>query len=450
MIPDFIDKSLIPHKPGVYLYRDHSGSVIYVGKALDLYHRVSSYFSRKHLEVGDKKTAVMVSKIAYLETIIVASELEALILEANLIKKYLPPFNIRLTDDKDYLYIKVTKELYPKIMTARKQDLPDAIKSFGPFPSSRTVRDTLKQLRRVFPWCANPPVSVTIDNMLRSAPQKTEVRSRVFPRPCFYYHIGLCPGPCAGKISSSEYKIIINRFITFMEGRHRQLVEELIEQMNTLSTQEQFEQAARVKKMIEGINYLTQANRAQVYLENPNFLEDQRMKALKMLQKALQLPSIPERIEGYDISNVQGREATASMVVLTNGEIDKSQYRKFKIKPSTDGLGKPNDYAMHQETMRRRMKHSEWKYPDMLLIDGGKGQVSAVHIQIQQTGSEEFKKIPIFGIAKRMEWLYSVDGKEIRLPRSHAGLQLLQQLRDEAHRFAITYHRKLHRQAAFD
>lgn len=408
-------KSQIPHKPGVYLFKDQHQKIIYVGKAIDLYHRVASYFSPADKNI---KTSALVDRIASVETIIVQSELEALILEANLIKKYLPPFNVRLTDDKDYLYINVTRQQFPRIITARKRDLTHTLKYFGPFPSSRTVRGTLKQLRRVFPWCSKP------------------ASKGLTLRACFYYHLGLCPGPCMGEISPQNYKKIINRFIKFMAGKHQELIAELNKEMQMRSDSQKFEAAAKIKRMIEGINYLTQTNKVERYLENPNFLEDERQRALEQLQKDLKLPRLPERIEGYDISNLQGKESVGSMVVLTNGEIDKSQYRKFKIHIT----GRPNDVGMHKEMMRRRLKHSEWPFPDLIIIDGGFGQVRGVNYELQVANC----KLPIFGLAKRMEWLYTPDGKEIRLPKSHPGLQLLIKLRDESHRFAIAYHRKLH------
>src|SRR3989344_2704947 len=264
--------------------------IIDVGKAIDLYHRVASYFSKSF---HDPKTAVLVSEIASVETIIVESELEALILEANLIKQYLPRFNVRLTDDKDYLYIKITKEEYPKILTARKQDLKGSLKYFGPFPSSTTVKNTLKLLRRVFPWC----------------PGKGYRQRVAGNRPCFYYHLKLCPGACVGEISKEDYRKIINRFSKFMEGKVSLLMDELIIEMKQASEKQNFEEAAKIKRTIDGIGYLTQTNRVEVYLENPNFLEDQRIKALEELQQALNLTKIPERIEGYDISNIQGHEA---------------------------------------------------------------------------------------------------------------------------------------------
>lgn len=404
-----LQKRNLPHKPGVYLFKDKSGEVIYVGKGIDLYHRVSSYFTKSN---HDLKTINLINEIFSFETIIVESELEALILEANLIKKYLPKFNIRLTDDKDYLYIKVTKEDYPRIITARKHDFKKSLKYFGPFPSSKTVRETLKSLRRVFPWCNGGK------------------------KACFYYHLDLCPGACIGEISQKDYRKIINRFIRFLEGKKDDLIKELTKEMSRLSEKQNFEEAAKIKKTLDGIFYLTQSQRVASYLENPNFLENEKQLALQELKKVLNLPKIPGRIEGYDISNIQGKEAVGSMVVLTNGEIDKSQYRKFKIKIS----GKPNDVAMMKEMITRRLKHAEWQKPDLIIVDGGRGQVGAAKFEIRNTKFE----IPVFGLAKRMEWLYSSEDQIIKLSRTSPALKLLQKLRDEAHRFALEYHRKLH------
>lgn len=420
MIPNFLDKSLIPHKSGVYIYKDSEGKVLYVGKAIDLYHRVTSYFS-KDLSL---KTRTLVEKIASLETIIVESELEALILEANLIKQFLPPFNVRLTDDKDYLYIALTKEEFPKVITARKQDLKVTKKNWGPYPSSRTVRETLKSLRRIFPWCSSPP-----------GPKNKNLR------PCFYYHLKLCPGACVGLISKDDYNLIINRFSKFLDGKKEELIEELSLEMVKLSNEHKFEEASRVKKIIQGILYMTQTNRVKSYLENPNFLEDERKVALEQLKSDLKLEKLPERIEGYDISNISGVDATGSLVVLTSGEIDKSQYRKFKIHIT----GRPNDVGMHKEMMQRRLRHPEWPMPDLIIIDGGRGQVRGVSAVISESVGLQ---IPIFGLAKREEWLYPPEGEIIKLSKKSLSLKLLQKLRDEAHRFAITFHRKLHRKVA--
>lgn len=412
MTPQFITKEKIPHKPGVYMFKDSTGKVIYVGKAIDLKQRVRSYFASN----GSPRVDSLVSQIQDLDTIIVESELEALILEANLIKKYLPRFNIRLTDDKDYLYIKVIREKFPKIVTARKKDLRGALKYFGPFPSSTTVRRTLKILRKVFPWC-----------QLGGASRNN--------KPCFYYHLSLCPGPCKGVISSDDYIKIIKRFIKLMEGKKDELIEDLQKEMNQSSDNLEFEQAENDKKTIEGIRYLTQVNRVKNYLENPNFQDDLMQKGLEELKEVLNLSEIPLRIEGYDISNIQGREATGSMVVLTKGEIDKSEYRKFKIRVS----GRPNDYAMHKEMIERRLNHPEWQLPQMFLIDGGKGQVSAVFLVLK----EKKINIPVFGLAKRFEWIYDSKGNVIKLKRASLALKMVQKLRDESHRFALKYHRLL-------
>ncbi len=450
MLPSFIDKEKVPHKPGVYIYKNKDGRVIYVGKAIDLYHRVASYFSGLHPKTfGSEdfdgelsrtatqarrgvgvKSNMLVAEIASVETIIVESELEALILEANLIKIHLPQFNVRLVDDKDYLYIKVTKETYPKVITARKHELKNSLKYFGPFPSSRTVKETLKALRRVFPWCNNSP-------RFTQQPGRLQARSRA----CFYYHLSLCTGSCAGLITKEDYMKNIKRLVKLLEGKKDELMGELTKDMEGASKEQNFEEAAKVKKILDGIVYLTQSNRAQVYLENPNFLEDQRILALQELQEVLNLKDIPHRIEGYDISNIQGHESTGSMVVLTDGEIDKSQYRKFKIKMT----GKPNDVGMHREMMTRRLKHPEWPLPDLMIIDGGIAQVNGVMEEIRDMRYE----IPVLGLAKRMEWLYASDGTVIKLPRSSGALKLVQKLRDEAHRFAITYHRKLKDNATF-
>ncbi len=416
MIPNFINKNLIPHKSGVYIFKNSKGDVIYVGKAIDLYSRVSSYFAKN---LSNSKTMALVEHISDLETIIVESEIEALILEANLIKKYLPPYNIKLTDDKDYVYVKISKDRYPQVLTARKNELKDAVSYFGPFPSTKVIKDTLKKIRRVFPWCQNPP--------------KDGKRAS---KPCFYYHLGLCPGPCAGKIEEKEYGKIIRRFIRFMEGREDDLLAELTSEMEDYSKKEEFEEASRVKKTILGINYLTQRiNGAQVYLEDPNFLENKNLLSISNLKADLNLPTIPERIECYDISNLSGKMAVGSLVVLSHGEIDKRWYRRFKIHMS----GKPNDFAMMAEMVSRRLNHPEWPTPDLMLIDGGRGQVRAAF-------EEVLKKnylIPIFGLAKRREWLYTPFSEIIKLPKNSLSLRLVQKIRDEAHRFALGYHRKL-------
>ncbi len=281
-----------------------------------------------------------------------------------------------------------------------------------------------------------------------------------------------------GLISKEDYAKIINRFSKFLDGKKQELLDELLEEMANDAKNQKFEDAQKVKKIIEGINYITAPTRITNYLVNPNFLEDLNKNSLEELQGVLDLPELPERIEAYDISNFQGTEATGSMVVLTNGDIDKSQYRKFKINPPAGGRAKPNDFAMHAEMMGRRLKHTEWPLPNLFIIDGGRGQVSTVKAVIDKhfsslrdhevakqsqsaNGNSEFTgiaseeaprndagNIPIFGLAKREEWLYPPEGEPIKLPKKSLALRLLQKLRDESHRFAITYHRKLRKKAA--
>lgn len=423
MLPKFISKKNLSNLPGVYLYKNSDGEVIYCGKAINLLKRVSSYFNRNN----DTKTSILVSNIAQIETIVVQSELEALILEANLIKKYKPRFNIRLVDDKEYLYIKITRELFPQVLTARKSQLKGAKDYFGPFPSSTIVRDTLKKLRRVFKWCNNPPVRVKLSG--ESEKLKYPIKA------CFYFHLDLCSGACAHVVDGSAYRKQIGGFVKFLSGQGGSLVDELEKKMKKAASGQRFEEANGYKKMLEGISYLRASTNIANYLANPNFIENVRQSGLEELVVVLNLIKKPDRIECYDISNIGGHQAVGSMVVLTNGEIDKSNYRKFKIKSE----GKPNDFAMHQEMMRRRLHHPEWGMPDVIIIDGGRGQVRAVKEELVKQGY----RIPIWGIAKRREWLYPPDGSEISLAKNSLALRLIQKIRDESHRFAITYHRKL-------
>lgn len=425
MLPSFINPELIPHKSGVYIYRDKVGKVIYVGKAIDLFSRVSSYFSNSWKDI---KTAKLVENITEVETIIVESEIEALILEANLIKKYMPLYNIRLTDDKDYLYIVLTDEEFPKVITARKKDTVKAKKWFGPYPSATIVKVTLKKLRRIFPWCSGKYYVSSI-----------RYQGKAKARPCFYFHIGLCSGPCAGVISREDYLKIIKRFSKFLDGKKQELLDELTDEMKQDSKDLKFEEAQQIKKVIEGINYVSAPAKIANYLLNPNFLEDLNKTSLKELQKVLNLSELSVRIEAYDISNLSGGNATGSMVVLTNGEIDKSQYRRFKIRIS----GKPNDVGMHKEMMQRRLNHSEWTFPQLILVDGGRGQACAIAELCNQRGFN----IPVFGLAKRMEWIYPPEGEVIKLSKRSFALRLLQKIRDESHRFAINYHRKIRAKA---
>lgn len=431
----------LPHAPGVYLFKNNRTKVIYVGKAVDLRNRVSSYFHNGARLLP--RTKLLVDQIEDLDYVRVESEIEALILEANLIKKHRPYHNVRLKDDKDYLYIKITQEDFPTVILARSRDLRGAKRYFGPFPEASAARTTLKVLRKIFPFRTCTPNQ---------------------GRPCFYYHIGMCLGVCIGKVDKPTYNKMIRQLIKFLEGKKEEVLRELTWDMNNASGKLEFEQAAAIKRQIESINYVTQRTRLiNKYLENPNLVEDLKEEALAGLAKAINLPGRHlTRIEAYDNSNIHGNEAVSSMVVFTMGEPDRSQYRKFRIK-TVRGI---DDYAYFREVMKRRFKHlkvdptqkfnlrdrkfldinaddSFEAVPDLLVIDGGKGQLSAV-IQVL---TEMNLPVPAIGLAKRLEEVYlPSQPKPLRLPKESEALKLLMYLRDEAHRFAVSYHRKLRNQ----
>lgn len=416
----------LPKRPGVYLFKNSNRQVLYVGKALDLRNRVKSYFhtTENKLEV---KTPLLVPQIASVEYIEVRSDIEALLLEANLIKKFQPKYNAKLKDDKSYLYIKITTgEDFPKVSTTRQENLPNTT-YFGPFPSAKTVRNTLKSLRRIFPYC----------NCRFRTCQKRQS--------CFYHEIGLDAGPCLGLVSKEEYRRMVHRFILLLEGKKEKLIRELKSNMEEAARREEFEKAQSFKKQITGIEYLTRpVTSPQIYLEEPEYLAKMRQSGLGEIQKFLALERIPSRIECFDVSNIHGHDATGSMVVFYNGQPEKSQYRRFKIHDE----GKPNDVTMIKEVIRRRLGHSEWPQAGLLVVDGGKGQVSGA----REALSEHKAEIPVIGLAKRLEEIIIPQkGREqqeteftiLRLPKDSTALHLLQAIRDEAHRFALSYHRKL-------
>ena len=402
----------LPNTPGVYIFKNGQDKIIYIGKANNLKNRVSSYFQKSSLY---PKTAAMVSQIADLSFIEVISEIEALILEANLIKKYKPYFNVRLKDDKDYLYVKITKEEFPKILLARKKDLKDAYKYFGPFPEGTQVRKIIKTLRKVFPYSTCTPNA---------------------KRACFYYHIGQCLGVCINKVTPIEYRRMIRRFISFMSGNKDRVIVSLAREMKRQSYLQNYEKALTLKKQIGMIGYITQPiGKVESYIENPNLIEEIRENQLLDLAKDLGLKSKIDRIECYDISHFMGFYTAGSMVVLSKGAPDKAEYRRFRIK---DVVG-IDDYASMKEVLRRRFRN-DWQTPDLVVIDGGKGQLSAALEVFSELGVTH----PVIGLAKREEQVYLPGEKEpLTLKRTDKSLQIIQLIRDEAHRFALKYHRKM-------
>ena len=551
--PQLQDKlDSLPDKPGVYIYRDSQDRVIYVGKSIHLRHRVRSYFHASAQQ--HNKTRELVAHIDDIEFILTDTELEALILECELIKKHRPRYNIRLKDDKSYPYIKITwYEDYPRIFASRRM-VQDGSRYYGPYTSSSAVHQTLDLLRKMFPY--------------RSCNREITGKDR---RACLYYHIGRCLAPCVGKADAGEYRAVISRVCSFLEGRDQKIVNDLEKRMKEAATKLDFESAAAYRDQVKSVKLVTQqkivsgtrkdqdivafarddgqacaqvffirhgkiigrehfvlegttdeddavileAFLQQFYIKAayvppeilmPHAVEKARIienwlrgrrggsvalrvpkrgqgkkllqlaaenaretlsalraqwdadqnrqtQALSELQEALELSTPPARIEGYDVSTFYGTATYASMVVFVHGVARKSEYRRFKIQTV---VGHADDYASMQEALRRRFRRAaadqedadEGKkqdtsfavMPDLILIDGGKGQLGAALEVLSEYGLDHLR---VVGLAKRKEEIF-VPGQDspVCLPRDSQGLHLIQRVRDEAHRFAITTHRR--------
>ncbi len=519
----------MPDSPGVYIMKDSRGKIIYVGKAVVLKNRVRQYFQsgKNH----SAKVRAMVAKIADFETIVTSTEVEALILECNLIKKHRPRYNISLKDDKTYPYLKLTLgEKFPRIVLTRRV-IHDGSRYFGPYTSGLAVKETLQLLRKIFP--------------LRTC--KTFAK-----RPCLEYHIKRCLAPCVNKISAEEYSAFVKSAENFLEGRTTQIEKDLSAQMTTAAEDLNFERAAHLRDVLKAVRKVTEKQKivtdtgdtdaiglarlngetcAQIFfiregkvsgresfllsgaadesdaqtvtefikqyysraqisakeillptelpeddakllgewlgvkliepkrgvkkslveMANQNaakFLseeearrqikEAQTVGAVEELKRYLNLPRLPKRMECFDISHIQGAETVASMVVFSNGMPDKKSYRRFKIRSAE---GKPDDFlSMREVTERRYGKISAEELPDLIVIDGGIGQLNSALEIIRGAGH----KVAVVGLAKQFELIF-VEGSAtpVELPHDSQALKLMQRIRDEAHRFAITYHRKL-------
>jgi excinuclease ABC subunit C len=413
----------LPTYSGVYLFLDEKSNVIYVGKAKNLKKRVASYFTAKNLGEKTRTLVLQISKIKFIE---VSSEVEAFLLEEKLIKKYRPKYNIKLLDGKQYPSIKITiKDTYPKVLFIRKQDTADGSLYFGPYTNTLSLRTVLKILRRIFPY----------QNIVNHSNKL-----------CLYYHLGLCP--CPSVTHDPNYKKTIAHIVDFLNGNTKKVIKDLEKERNVFSKNENFEEAQKLQQKIDSINLITShVYQPFEYEFNPNLRSDVVENELNELKKILNengvLASDLNRIECYDISNTSGLNATGSMVVFTNGEKDSASYRRFKIKKFYNN--KPDDFAMMQEVLERRLSHAKWPTPSLIVVDGGKGQVSAVKETLEQMQLN----IPLVGLAKREETIITSALKEIKLPKTSKSLHLVMRLRDEAHRFAITYHRKLRAKLTF-
>lgn len=415
-----------PEGPGVYLMKDTQGEILYIGKAASLRKRVSSYFqhSRHHTPVID----LMIPQIDHVEFIQTVSEVEALLVEASLIKKYQPRYNVELKDDKSYPYLKLTlREKFPRLLLTREAR-NDGARYFGPYTDVKLLRQALAFMRRTFP--------------LRTC--KTLPK-----RACLQYYIGQCTAPCVGKADESEYQRIVDEVVFFLEGEKDNLIREISRKMKTCAERQEYELAAQARDQLRALTTTLKQSapreiaslftadvgpgkyhRAGIY----------RVDELLELKEVVRMNRIARRIEAFDVSNISGTEAVASMVSFLNGESDKSQYKRFKIK-FFQGI---DDCRMMREVVLRRYERflkEQQSPPDLILVDGGKGQVSAAHEVLTQLG---LGQIPLMGLAKRLERvaLPGVAGY-IDLSRDSKARLLLQRIRDEAHRFAITYHRGL-------
>lgn len=446
-----------PQTPGVYIMKNAKGEILYIGKAVNLKRRVSSYFQRAH-DYRIEKLVSQIKKIDYQKT---DTGLEALILESNLIKKHQPPFNVLEKDDRSFLYVEITKEKFPRVLLVRGKDLslnkrsnrtirqsaeieqfaPRSANIYGPFISASAIRGAIKIIRRIFPYSThlnsdpkNPKLTQISRNFnsIGSFGRDSD-RSDRARKPCFDYQIGLCPGTCIGAINQNDYAQNIKNIKLFFAGKKKKILESLKKEMKIQSKNLEFEKAEKTKHQIFALKHI----------QDTAFISEDLI-----LSPTTYNPKPNFRIEGYDISNISGASAVGSMVVFINGKPDKTSYRKFKIY-SVKG---PDDTGMIKEVLSRRLKHQEWPLPDLILIDGGAGQINAAKSAL----AEADLKIPVVGIVKGpkrnknefvgdFKLLHQIDDRQNSVVNKHFSIsrKVLIQVRDEAHRFAISYHKKL-------
>lgn len=423
----------LPTDPGVYFHKNADGKIIYVGKAAVLRNRVRQYFQKSRGR--DPKTEALVAEIADIDWMVVESELEALFLEAEMIRRYMPQYNILLRDDKSMAYIRIDYDSdYPTVGVTRRP-LDDGAWYFGPYLSTNSVRQALKLLRKIFPYAVK-----------RTPNQK---------RATLYYHLKLDPGLEEGKTSLEDYRANLRKLMAVIQGKRNGVIRDLERDMKRAAKEADFEQAARLRNQLFALQNLNK----QIIFSDKEFLDISKDHALGELVDLLQLDSYPRRIEGFDVSHMQGTDVVASMVVFTNGVSNKGEYRKFKTK-----INQNNDFYNMHETIKRRLSEKNikaWGKPDLLLIDGGKGQLDAA---IQARDEAGCMAIPCIGLAKREEQIviskeksnvilqgealhklggYMTESEDfilVNVPHNTHVVKLLQRIRDESHRFAVSYH----------
>jgi excinuclease ABC subunit C len=414
MVKTSIPYKKFPETPGVYIMKDAAGRILYVGKAGNLRRRVSSYFERPH----DVRIQTLVSKIATIDFEQKDTALEALIREAELIKKITPPFNVREKDDKSFLYFEITREKFPRVFLVRGAGVvamrgAGAGKRFGPFTSASSAREALRILRRIFPWSTHDPDEIG-----------------KIKRPCFNYEIGLCPGTCVGAITHDDYIKNIERLRMFFEGKKARIIKTLEKDMNAAAKKQDFEKAEALKRQMFALRHIQDT---ALISDNDALVAGSVAGRAANIGSGMALRN-GYRIEGYDISNISGTSAVGSMVVFEDGEPNKNEYRKFKIR----SIFQPNDVGMLKEVLERRFARGDWPMPDLVLIDGGLAQVNTARRVLLRAGI----KVPIVGIAKGPK-----RDRNDMIGLIPKGVQkaTLVKVRDEAHRFAISYHKALRR-----
>lgn len=400
----------LPSSPGVYFHKNAEGEIIYVGKAAVLKNRVRQYFQNTE---KDPKTEALVKEIDDTDWIVVDTEMDALFLESEMIKRYMPKWNILLRDDKTVSYVRIDMKSEVPYVTMTRNPEGDNAEYIGPFYAKRTVSDALRILRKVFPYYIKPyDGKKSLDTDL-----------------------GLNPGIEIGKTTPAEYKKNLRKLIRYLNGERKDLLRDLEVQMKEEAAVGNYEEAAILRNQLFGLKEL----RKKIVFSDKEFMDISSDQALKQLKELLNLENPPRRIEGYDISHQSGKDVTGSMVVFINGASDRKEYRKFKLRNQ-----KNDDTNNLREVIERRLKHKEWEYPDLIILDGGEGQINAVKELLDEA------KIPVIGRnksgdhSKNAEVNIVIPGEGIvEINKESHVARLIARIDEESHRFAITYHRLL-------
>lgn len=417
---DLLKIKSFPEKTGVYLFKNKLGNVIYVGKAINLKKRLINYFEKR---LVDQKITMLLREAKKIDYEIAGSELEALLLEARLIKQYRPKYNVRLKDGTRYLYVGISAEKFPRVYLLRQPEKErNLLAWYGPFPTASSLREILRTFRRIFPF-----------RTCRKLP----------PKPCLYYQLKLCPGVCSKDEFSKEYQATIRKIRLFLSGNIGSLRKKLEQEMMQLAKDLRFEEAKKRKEQLLAIQ-----NLLGKFKRMPE--EEEILKQLHWLRQLLIRyqgidPLLIRRLEAYDVANLGEEIIVGSMIVFVNGEPDKQQYRQFKIR------AKQGDPQALAEILDRRLSHQDWVYPQLILVDGGKSQLSALFKVLKKL--DLVGEIALMGLTKEKETIVIpvIDRRRIKSWKlvikssKTLGLPVLQFARDEAHRFAQRYYKKLHR-----